>query len=455
MATRYLYELTLTLLLLCSSPIFGQDETAETPASEDQQPGNPGNHKPERWNVHFQITSIVQHHGSFYSKYEGENSLPAHAENRVSITATVFMTVRLNSNLDVILNPEIAGGKGFGDVTGIAGFTNGEMPRVQTATPKLYLARGYLRGSWALGDGTKFVEDGPNQLAGQQPIRRLTVLVGKFAVTDYFDCNTYSHDPRTQFMNWSLMYNGAWDYPADVRGYTIGVMQELTMRRWSVRTAMVMEPTTANGPTLDTRMTKNRGQLAEGELRFTTKGNPGKLRVLGFLHREDAGTFREALSIGGNPPDLGPTRRSGTHKYGTALNLEQSLAEGIGLFSRYGWSDGKTETWAFTQIDRSISGGVSINGRFWKRPADHIGVAAVRNYLSGDQRSFLSAGGVGFIIGDGRLTYGPESIVEAYYAWRAVKGWTITGDYQHIQNPAYNRDRGPVDAISIRLHWEK
>jgi high affinity Mn2+ porin len=285
-------------------------------------------------------------------------------------------------------------------------------------------------------------------------VRRLTVIAGKFAVTDYFDCNTFSHDPRTQFMNWSLMDNGAWDYSADTRGYTLGMLQELTMRRWSVRAAIVMEPTAANGPVLDTHVTENRGLMAEGELRFGTIEHAGKLRVLGFLNREDAGTFREAMRTLGKP-DLAATRRSGADKYGMALNFEQSLTKSVGVFSRYGWSDGKTEAWAFTQIDRSISGGVSLNGSMWRRPADTIGVADVRNYLSGDQRSFLATGGVGFIIGDGQLKYDPEAIVEAYYAWHAVKGWTISADYQHVQNPAYNQDRGPVTVFSIRLHWER
>lgn len=454
MDARIFCELMMIFFLLCSPLTFCQDTAPDGSMGGNQQAGKPDNPKAQRWNIYFQATSIAQHHGSFYSEYEGLNSLPAHPENRVSLTATAFLALRVNQNFDVVLNPEIAGGEGFGGVTGIAGFTNGEMPRVQTATPKLYLARGFVRGTWNLGSGMEFVESGPNQLAGEQPVRRWTVIAGKFAVTDYFDCNTFSHDPRTQFMNWSLMYNGAWDYSADTRGYTAGVLQELTMRRWSVRAAMVLEPTTANGPVLDTRVTKNRGLMAEGELRFGTMGHTGKLRVLGFLNREDAGTFREAMRTMGLP-DLAATRRSGTKKYGMALNFEQSLTKSVGVFSRYGWSDGKTEAWAFTQIDRSISGGISLNGSLWKRPADTIGIAPVRNYLSGDQRSFLAAGGVGFIIGDGQLDYRPELIVEAYYAWHAIKGWTITGDYQYIQNPAYNRDRGPVSVVSLRLHFDR
>lgn len=194
----------------------------------------------ERWDIHFQATSIGQHHGSFPSLYEGENSLPSHPESRVSLTATVFLAYRVNSWTELVFNPEIAGGKGFGDVTGIAGFTNGEIPRVAEATPKLYPARGYVKNTWALSSETEMVEGGPNQLAGTLPVSRFTMITGKFALTDFFDNNAYSHDPRRQFMNWSLMSNGAWDYPADTRGYTIGSMQELTMRSWSLRAATVM-----------------------------------------------------------------------------------------------------------------------------------------------------------------------------------------------------------------------
>lgn len=389
----------------------------------------------ERWSFHFQATSIGQHHGDFPSLYEGDNSLPNHSENRVSLTTTAFIEFRANSWIDLVVNPEVAGGKGFGDVTGIAGFPNGEIPRVASATPTPYFARAFMRNHWELHG------------------KRLTLVTGKFAITDYFDNNSYSHDPRTQFMNWSLMYNGAWDYPADTRGYTIGALQELATTHWSLRAASVMEPTTANGPTFDTRIAKNRGEAVEWEGRYHPWQRDGAIRVLGFLNREDAGTFRQALLQPGTP-DLGPTRRSGTKKYGFGLNLEQAITSDIGVFGRYGWADGKTEAWAFTQIDRSASGGLAIRGRIWKRAGDHIGVAAVRNYLSGDDRRFLAAGGMGFIIGDGRLNYAPETIQEAYYAWHATRQWTFTLDYQHIANPAYNRDRGPVSVGSLRVHWE-
>lgn len=407
-----------------------------------------------RWSIHFQATSIGQHHWPFPSLYEGENSLPAHSESRASLTATVFLAYRVNSWAELVVDPELAGGEGFGQVTGIAGFTNGEIPRVASATPTLYVARAYLKNTWGLGAGTGLVENGPNQAAGTQPARRFTLITGRFAMTDFFDNNTYSHDPRRQFMNWALMSNGAWDYPADTRGYTVGSVQELAMRNWSLRSAVALEPTEANGPTLDTRIARNRGVTVEGEARYRPLGHPGVLRVLAFENREDAGTFRQAMLPDG-ATDMASTRRPGTKKYGFGLNLEQEIARDIGWFGRYGWNDGKTEAWAFTQIDRSLSGGISAQGRRWHRPEDTFGAGVVRNYLSGDERRYLAAGGLGFIIGDGRLNYAPESIVEAYYAAQVVRGWTLTLDYQRVVNPAYNRDRGPVPVATARVHWER
>jgi high affinity Mn2+ porin len=410
---------------------------------------------PRAWSIHFQVTSIGQHHGPFPSPYEGENSLPSHSENRVSLTGTIFTDLRLDRHWDFVVDPELAGGEGFGGVTGIAGFPNGEIPRVAQATPTVYLARGYVRYTAGLGGGLEELASEPNQTVGAASVNRLSLIAGKFAITDFFDDNTYSHDPRTQFMNWAIMYNGAWDYPADTRGYTAGLVEELKMNRWWLRAACILEPTEANGPTLDTRVGDNRGVVVELERRWVLAGRSGALRVFGFDNRADAGTYREAMRGPGQSPDLASTQRNGTQKHGFGLNFEQALSPDAGVFARYGWNDGKAESWAFTEIDRTVSGGVLVHGRMWNRAEDSVGAAYARNYLSGDHASFLAAGGYGFIIGDGRLTYSPEQIFETFYALHLVLGWTVTLDYQRIVNPAYNRDRGPVNVASLRLHWER
>jgi len=431
---------------------------APAAAAQSSDSGQSDSWPDQRWNLYFQSTGIGQTHLGFPALYSGTNSLPDVAERRVSWTGTIFADFRIADKFDFVVNPEIAGGRGFGYVTGIAGFTNGEIPRVAAAAPSAYVARAFIRFTVPLSSETEVVESGANQLGGPRPISRFTTVAGKFALTDFFDNNTYSHDPRTQFMNWAIMYNGAWDYPADVRGYTVGLYQELTIGRWSVRHATALEPTVANGSTLDTRLGKNRGETVEYESRYSPFNKPGAVRVLGYLNREHAGTFLDSLHVAeatGQKPSLDTSRRHGAEKYGFGLNLEQQIARNIGVFGRYGWSDGKTEAWAFTQIDRSVSGGVSLIGGLWKRPSDHAGVAAVRNYLSGDQRAFLAAGGIGFLIGDGALNYRPEAIVEAYYAVPIGKGFTLTGDYQHVQDPAYNHDRGPVSVYSLRVHWEE
>ena len=409
-----------------------------------------------RWSLHFQTTSIGQHHWGFPALYSGVNSLSDRPESRVSLTGTVYLGLRLTKSTELVVDPEIAGGEGFSGVTGIAGFTNGEMPRVTTATPKLYPARMYLRQTWNLGGGTEAVADGANQTAGKEPARRISWTVGKFALTDFFDNNSYSDDPRTQFMNWAIMYNGAWDYAADTRGYTWGSVEEFASPHYSFRVASAMMPTAANGPHFDLHLGANRSEVAEWETDYSPGGKKGALRILGYANRSDAGTYREALQLdGGGAPELGPTRRDGTLKYGFGANIEQALTNDVGVFARYGWNDGKTESFAFTEIDRTVSGGAVAAGRRWGRPADRVGIAAVQNFLSGDHRSFLAAGGTGFIIGDGRLNYAPESIVEAYYAFYAGAGFTTTLDYQQVWNPAYNQDRGPAPVLSLRLHWER
>lgn len=377
----------------------------------------------EWFEFHAQATTITQTHGMFESPYTGKNSLESVRETESSLTVTLFTTFKYR-NTELGFNGEAAGGNGFGGVTGIAGFSNGEIPRVAKSTPTPYVARLYLK----------------------QKASRFTWTLGKVSAADFFDNNTYSHDPRTQFQNWSIMYNGAWDYPADVRGYTVGAMQELQLGRAVVRVGSFLMPVTANGPQLNGHFAANRGDTFELQYGYV---DGGVVRVMSFINHANMGTYREA------DQDIVATRKSGTIKYGFGVNLEQKVTADIGAFGRFGWNDGKTESWAFTEIDRTASGGVTFHGNRWHRPTDVLGAGAAVNAISGDHRAYLARGGYGFIIGDGRLDHpGRETIFEAYYAWRVWKILSISPDYQFVVNPAYNKDRGPVNVLSLRLHAE-
>jgi high affinity Mn2+ porin len=411
----------------------------------------------QRWNLFYQATSIGQYHGRFHSPYEGVNSLRNYPERDVSLTTTLYLGLRLARNTQVYFNPEIAGGRGFSGVTGIANFPNGELPRVATAMPKPYLARLYVTQDFGLGDEKEPVTAGVNQLAGERPMKRYSITVGRFTVTDFFDNNRYTHDPRTQFMGWGLMYNGAWDYPADTRGYTWGWVHEFHTRFWSLRYGSAAEPRVANGLRFDRRLFRDRGDIFETERRYAIGDRAGAVRVLGFLHHTNSGNYGEALRLAdltGRTPDVTATRRVGTLKYGTGLNLEQELTKDIGVFGRLGWNDGKTESFAFTAIDRLVTGGVSLTGSRWRRKQDVAGTAITSSGLSGVHAVYLARGGLDFLIGDGRLRYGHENIWESYYSARLFPSFFVSYDIQRVANPAYNRDRGPVWVSSLRLHLE-
>ncbi len=382
-------------------------------------------------------------------------SLRNSLERRVSLTTTLFFGLRLQKNTVLYFDPEIAGGRGFSGVNGLANSSNGELPRVASATPKPYLARLYVSHDFAFGDETESFEGEENQLAGRRPMKRYTITAGRFTVTDFFDNNRYSHDPRTQFMGWGVMYNGAWDYAADVRGYTWGWVHEFHTRKWSLRYASAAMPREANGLRFDRRLFRNRGDMFEVEYRYTARTHAGIVRVLNYENRANAGTYAEAIhqaKQGGGVPDVTATRRNGTLKYGFGLNLEQELTKEIGVFGRLGWNDGKTESFAFTAIDRLATAGLSITGQRWRRPFDTVATEFTASGISGVHRLYLARGGSDFLIGDGRLRYGPEYISETYYSARLFPGFFTSFDLQHVSNPAYNQDRGPVWIPSIRLH---
>jgi high affinity Mn2+ porin len=409
----------------------------------------------ERWNAYYQATSIGDYHGKFRSPYQGPLSLKNGLERDVSLTSTLFFGARLERNTFLIFDPEIAGGKGFSGVTGLGDQPNGEIPRVASATPKPYIARLLIQHDFGFGTKTERQESDENQLAGDRPLTRYSVYAGRFTLTDYFDNNNYTHDPRTQFMAWGVMYNGAWDYPADTRGYTWGIVQELNTHDWAFRYGIVAEPKVANGQQFDRRLFRDHGQVWEIEKRYSWRNRSGAIRVLAYDNRSQAGTYGEALKIAvqtGTTPDVTLTSRVGTLKYGTGISFDQAIDSEVGVFARLGWNDGKTQSFTFTAIDKLASGGVSIKGTRWHRKNDLAGTSFTAGGLSAVHQQYFAAGGLDFLIGDGQLNYAPEYVWESFYSTRPFRGFSATFDMQRDTNPAYNHDRGPVMIYSIRLH---
>jgi high affinity Mn2+ porin len=449
---RFSISLTALLLLLLPFRMSAQSDSSPTDADAAATPDST-----ENWNLYYQATSIGQHHGTFTSPYEGPLSLQDYPERDASITTTLFFGLRLGEGTQFYFNPEIAGGRGFSNVDGLANPSNGELPRVATATPKPYLARLYISHDFGFGDAVEHFESDENQLAGDRPMTRFTITAGRFSLTDYFDDNAYSHDPRTQFMAWGLMYNGAWDYPADTRGYTWGIVNEFHTKNWSWRYAVAAEPRVANGGRFDRRLFVDQGQTFEEERRYSIGGHAGAIRLLEYLNRTRSGSYVEAVQLAeqtGTTPNVAAITRPGTLKYGTGVSFDQELSHDVGVFSRLGWNDGKTEDFAFTAIDRLAEAGVSVKGSRWKRKDDVVATAFAASGISGAHAVYLSLGGLDFLIGDGKLNYAPEYLWESYYSARVVRGFYATFDVQHYNNLAFNHDRGPVWVESVRLHIE-
>jgi high affinity Mn2+ porin len=355
---------------------------------------------------------------------------------------------------ELFLNPEMSGGRGLSGATGVAGFPNGETFRIGEPTPTLFPARAYIKQTIGLGEEMEVLSSEMNQLGGPVPVNRVTLVGGKFALADFLDDNAYSHDPRTQFLNWALMSNGAWDYAADTRGYTWGLLAEYNQSQWALRAATTLVPKEANGLEMDTRIKDAFSLNVEFERRHKLGEYNGAIRLLLYRNKARMGNYRIATSDSAYHTDITLTRRYSRMKYGIGLNVEQQVSENAGVFSRLGWNDGINETWAFTEIDRSASAGVTLTGNLWSRPKDQMGIAFVINGISKDHADYLAAGGYGFILGDGKLHYGPEIIVEAFYSAEVVSAIRITGDYQFVANPGYNRDRGPVHIFAVRVHTE-
>jgi high affinity Mn2+ porin len=417
--------------------------------------------KKERFSLHAQATIINQFKPGFSAPYTGDNSLHPEKESQTSITNTIFAGARLWKGASIFVNPELAGGSGLSQALGIASATNGETFRIGNPAPKIYVARLYYHQVFAILDrsiaiDSQFVQmsSDANQLATREPIKYFAITVGKIGIADYFDDNKFSHDPRSQFMSWALMDNGAWDYPANTRGYTPSVVLEYVSPKHELRYAFSLVPVTANGSIMDWNIAKAGSNNLEYTHRHKIRNKKGAIRFLAFFNNAFMGNYQQSIALNPTNPDIKSTRKYGHTKYGFTLNAEQNFTKDLGGFFRASWNNGKNETWAFTEIDRSISAGLSLTGMRWKRESDNVGLAYVASGISKDHRAYLKAGGKGFMLGDGNLNYALEHLTEFYYSAELVKNQIyLTGAYQLVVNPGYNHDRkGPVNVLSVRLH---
>ena len=411
-------------------------------------------------NFHGQTTFVWQGYPAIRSPYAGPFSLPGSGLGRETFDTTLFAGIRLWQGAELWISPEIDQGFGFADTHGVAGFPSGESYKLGSSYPYVRMHRGFLRQTIDLGGEVEKVDADISQFAGTRTANRLVLTIGKFAIVDIFDTNRYANSPKTDFLNWSLINAGTFDYAGDGWGYTYGAAAEWYQGSWTLRAGIFdLSATPAggnspNGGVLDSTF-QQYALVAEIEKRYELWGQPGKFKVTGFLNRGRAGKFQDAITLAqvtGDPADITAVRRY-TGRPGVSMNLEQQISDTVGVFARAGWADGKVEPWDFTDIDRTVAGGVSINGKNWGRPDDTVGIAGVVNNISGVHRAYFNAGGLGILIGDGQLPNpGLEKIFETYYSYALSRDMRLSFDYQFIANPAYNTDRGPVNTFAGRFH---
>jgi hypothetical protein len=469
---RWLQALAAALLVLvCALPACAQTQ-GQTPqgtsAPSAPQPPDAGDaespslfphSETSRWWISGQVNFITQFHPTFRSPYKGPNSLNPNGEHATSHWLSLYLGYAITPTLEVFLDPEIAGGHGLSRGFGLGGFTNLDIVRAGANLPNPYLARLMVRKVIALSSKSAATERGPFALATTLPERRIELRFGKVSMADFFDVNEVGSDSHLQFMNWTADNNGAWDYAADTRGYTFGAIVDFESRTWGVRAAEALMPTVANGKDLQWKLSRAHAENFEAELRHgVLPHRSGRIRVLSFVNHANMGIYRQAINdfLAGKQlvPDITAHPAQVTTKYGFGVNLQQSLTSWLTLYGRFGWNNGRTESFAYDEVDQSVAFGGGVRGSKWKRKFDRAGVTFISNAISGDHRAYLALGGKGFTLGDGKLNYGREKIVELYYTvhlWRGVFG---AFDLQHINNPGYNRDRGPVVVPSLRVHVE-
>lgn len=407
----------------------------------------------DRWEIHGQTTYLAQGYPGFRALYTGTNSLTPAPQAQATWSNSLFLNVRLWEGAEVYYNPELLQGFGLSDTVGVAGFPSGEAQKSNFPYPNYNTSRLFLRQTFGFGGEQEELASGSSQISNKVDVSRLTLQVGKFSVLDVFDGNSYAKDTRKDFMNWAMWAPGAFDYAADKLGLTYGATAELNQKHWALRAGYFLIDAESNSNNFDTRIFQRGTYALELETRYSLFSQPGKLRTIAWLNSAFSGSYRETLDNPALNLDIAATRE-GRIKYGYVFSLEQALTDEVGLFGRWSWNNGKTEIMAFTDIDASLSLGLSIKGAKWSRPDDVIGIGGAINALSRDHRDFIAAGGLGPLIGDGALNYRRERILETYYAYALNKQLTLTADYQFITNPAYNADRGPVHVFSGRFHGE-
>src|SRR5271170_3222302 len=409
-----------------------------------------------------QANVVFQWHPSFPAKYTGTNSMTPEGQSATTHVITLYTGWTVTPTTELFADYEYATGGGVGRAFGLAGYTNLDSVRsvsgAQISTAP-YLARLMVRQIIPLSDKRVAADRDELHLATSLPVRRIEIRVGKFDLADFFDLNTWGQDSHLQFLNWTVDNNGAWDYAANTRGYTDGVMLEYDDHWFSARFALAMMPKIANGIFLDADIARARAENLElqaaGKL---IAHRAGTVRLLSYVNQGDLGNYREAIADfldNQTPtPNIISTRRQGRHRYGFGLNFEQAITSDIGIFGRLGWSDGRNESWAYTEDDRTLELGAFSMGAPWRRKNDRTGVAFVANGIAAVHQQYLALGGLGFLLGDGALTYGPEKIFEGFYTAHLWRGFFASFDIQHINNPGYNQVRGPVTVPGLRFHMD-
>ncbi len=471
MRVSFVLGVCLVLCLAAAAAFAQQDQSSAPPQTQQSTPAKdstgdaaetpslfPHSDTSRFW-ISGQANIIFQWHPTFASPYSGPNSLSAAAQSATSRVFTLYLGVQLTKNTDIYFDGESAGGAGIGAALGLAGFTNLDVVRNPALGPTPYIARVFLHQVIPLSSEREKSERGPLDLETSKPVRRIDFRIGKFGLADFLDLNSAGSDSHLQFLNWTTDNNGAWDYAADTRGYTWAADFEYHDRWGAVRFTEALMPKVANGINLDWDLLRAHSENVEVEIHPSIwRKHPTIVRFLGYANTGNMGNYREAIDnfLAGATarPDVIATREQGRVKYGFGVNIEQPLNEWITAFARWGWNEGSNESFIYTEVNETAQFGVAASGDRWRRKLDHAGFAFVSNGISRDHQQYLALGGVGFLLGDGNLNYGRENIFETFYTAHVWRGLFASFDLQHINNPGYNRDRGPVLVPALRGHIE-